>query len=190
MAAAGRRSRVACRLPAALSSAPSALAARAALSSAPSALAGQAARGLCTGFPSTPKWQKLGEPAGPLRGAHGQTSPPGRRWASLSPARRGPIRAATGRRRCGCAASHRPHTPLRPALPPAEYATLEVWDTSEVDALAGHLKRERARLFEVYRVAKEEQRKVVWKDAQFDLRRLDRLEGWVEQVRKDPRRAW
>jgi hypothetical protein len=61
---------------------------------------------------------------------------------------------------------------------------------SELDALAAHLKRERARLFEVYRVAKEEQRKVVWKDAQFDLRRLDRLEGWVERVRKDPRRAW
>ena len=71
-----------------------------------------------------------------------------------------------------------------------DYATLEVWDTAEVDALAEHLKQERMRLFNVYRVAKEEQRKVVWRDAQFDLRRLDRLEGWVAQVKKDPRRNW
>ena len=36
-----------------------------------------------------------------------------------------------------------------------------MWDTAEVDALAEHLKGERLRLFDVYRVAKEEQRKVV-----------------------------
>jgi len=72
----------------------------------------------------------------------------------------------------------------------ADYPALEVWDTTEVDALAEHLKSERLRLHEVYRVAKEEQRKVLWKDAQFDLKRMDRLEKWILHVKKDGRRTW
>jgi hypothetical protein len=169
----------------------SALAGQAALRLAPSALTGQAARRLCSGFPATPKWQKLGESGGGGAAQLRSAARTGCRasLADFAPpsAQRAAIPAATGDR---FHARPSPHTPLPPPRPPAEYATLEVWDTSEVDALAAHLKRERARLFDVYRVAKEEQRKVVWKDAQFDLRRLDRLEGWVEQVRKDPRRAW
>ena len=108
-----------------------------------------------------------------------------------------------------------------PASPPwqrVKYAELEVWDSAELVALSAHLVSERARLHEVYRVAKLEQRKVaaaerrretsrpppsrltctppapllqvLWKDAQFDLRRLDRLEGWIETIKRDTRRTW
>ena len=50
-----------------------------------------------------------------------------------------------------------------PASPPwqrVKYAELEVWDSAELVALSAHLVSERARLHEVYRVAKLEQRKV------------------------------
>ena len=67
---------------------------------------------------------------------------------------------------------------------------LEVYDSSELDALETHLDTERVRLRDTYRIAKEEQRKVIWKNAQFDLKRIDTVEQWVTQVRKDTRRTW
>lgn len=73
---------------------------------------------------------------------------------------------------------------------PADYPALEVWDTSELDAFEDQLKAERERLGEVFRIAKEEKRKVIWKNAQFDLKKVDRIEGWIREIRKDTRRTW
>ena len=73
---------------------------------------------------------------------------------------------------------------------PADHPALEVWDTSELDAFEDQLKAERERLGEVFRIAKEEKRKVIWKNAQFDLKKVDRIEGWIREIRKDTRRTW
>ena len=72
----------------------------------------------------------------------------------------------------------------------ADYPALEVWDTSELDAFEDQLKAERERLGEVFRIAKEEKRKVIWKNAQFDLKKVDRIEGWIREIRKGTRRTW
>ena len=50
--------------------------------------------------------------------------------------------------------------PVSPPWQRVKYAELEVWDSAELVALSAHLVSERARLHEVYRVAKLEQRKV------------------------------
>ena len=72
----------------------------------------------------------------------------------------------------------------------ADYPALEVWDTPELDTFGDQLKAERERLSEVFRIAKEEKRKVIWKNAQFDMKKVDRIEGWIKEIRKDERRAW
>ena len=69
-------------------------------------------------------------------------------------------------------------------------ATLEVMDTAELVALNGNLSLERKRLRELYRIAKEERRPVIAKNAQFDLMRIDKCERWIRSVMKDTRRTW
>jgi len=69
-------------------------------------------------------------------------------------------------------------------------ATLEVMDTAELMALNKHLSYERKRLRELYRIAKEERRPVIAKNAEFDLMRIDKCERWIRHVLKDTRRTW
>ena len=63
-------------------------------------------------------------------------------------------------------------------------------DTAELVALNGNLSLERKRLRELYRIAKEERRPVIAKNAQFDLMRIDKCERWIRSVMKDTRRTW
>ena len=71
-----------------------------------------------------------------------------------------------------------------------DYKTLVVWDSHELDQLEKNLLDEKQRLFLVYEKAKIEKRKVVWKNAQFDLKRIERVVDTISKVRKDPDREW
>ena len=63
-----------------------------------------------------------------------------------------------------------PQTTLR-----TDYRTLEVWDSSRLEELEGVLATETQRLQGVYHIAKEEKRPVIWKNAQFDLKRIEKV---------------
>ena len=78
----------------------------------------------------------------------------------------------------------------KPTLALADYPTLEVWDTTDRDALASQLESERVRLTDVFHLAREEKRPVIWKNARFDMKKVDRITGWLHQIRKDPRITW
>ena len=84
--------------------------------------------------------------------------------------------------------THSPHLPL--GWKRLDYPQLEVWDTAELVELQAQLVEERARLQAVHAAAKEEKRKVIWKNAELDLIKLIKLEGWIETVKKDDRRTW
>ena len=86
--------------------------------------------------------------------------------------------------------ARRPHLTWRLTHPCAAYTDFEVWDTAELVALQAQLVEERARLQAVHAAAKEEKRKVIWKNAELDLIKLIKLEGWIETVKKDDRRTW
>ena len=73
---------------------------------------------------------------------------------------------------------------------PADFPTLEVWDSAEREALAGQLESERVRLTRVFHVAKEEQRPVIWKNARFDMQKIDKISTWLHNIGKDPRVTW
>ncbi len=88
----------------------------------------------------------------------------------------------------GGGVTHSPHLPL--GWKRLDYPQLEVWDTAELVALQAQLVEERARLQAVHAAAKEEKRKVIWKNAELDLIKLIKLEGWIETVKKDDRRTW
>jgi len=68
--------------------------------------------------------------------------------------------------------------------------TLEVMDTSELDSLVQLSVHERERLTELRDVAKAQQRKVLRVNCDLDIKRVDRLSGWIEHVKKDARRKW
>ena len=67
---------------------------------------------------------------------------------------------------------------------------LEVWDTSELDSLQDLFGAERNRLAEERQLAKEQQRKVLRVNCELDMKRIDKINGFVEHVRKDKRRTW
>ncbi len=67
---------------------------------------------------------------------------------------------------------------------------LEVFDTSELKSLQTLLGQERERMIEQRAVAKEQRRKVLRVDCDLAIKRIDRLNGWVEHVFKDGRRTW
>ena len=70
------------------------------------------------------------------------------------------------------------------------YPQLEVFDSSELQALQGLLKQERVRVEETRLAAKEGQRKVLRVNCDLDLKRIDRLSAWAETVQQDARRTW
>ena len=88
----------------------------------------------------------------------------------------------------GGGVTHSPHLPL--GWKRLDYPQLEVWDTAELVELQAQLVEERARLQAVHAAAKAEKRKVIWKNAELDLIKLIKLEGWIETVKKDDRRTW
>ena len=67
---------------------------------------------------------------------------------------------------------------------------LEVFDTSELKSLQTLLGQERGRMIEQRAVAKEQQRKVLRVDCELDIKRIDRILGWVDSALKDKRREW
>lgn len=72
----------------------------------------------------------------------------------------------------------------------AAVPTLEVMDTSELDSLIDLSTKERERLVELRVVAKAQQRKVLRVNCDLDIKRVDRLQGWIAHCKKDKRRAW
>ena len=77
-----------------------------------------------------------------------------------------------------------------PSWKKLDYRTLEVWDSSRLEELEGVLATETQRLQGVYNIAKEEKRPVIWKNAQFDLKRIEKVAKMIKLVRKDERRTW
>ena len=72
----------------------------------------------------------------------------------------------------------------------ADYTKLEVFDSMELKSLEALLSEERARVVEKRELAKEQQRKVLRVDCDLDLKRIDRINKWVEHIHKDTRRTW
>ena len=83
---------------------------------------------------------------------------------------------------------HPPHTPAHTHA--ADYKSLEVWDTADVVRLEEQLADERGRLLQVYAKAKHEERPVIWKNAKFDVTKVDRILGWLKTIQSDQRREW
>jgi len=65
-----------------------------------------------------------------------------------------------------------------------------VFDTSELNSLQQLLADERDRAQETRQVAKQQQRKVLRVDCELDIKRIDRILGWVDSALKDKRREW
>ena len=72
----------------------------------------------------------------------------------------------------------------------AEVPALEVMDTSELDSLIELSAQEKVRLTELRVVAKAQQRKVLRVNCDLDMKRVDRLHGYIDHVQKDKRRLW
>ena len=72
----------------------------------------------------------------------------------------------------------------------ADYRKLQVFDTSELKSLQALLSDERDRVASQREIAKEEQRKVLRVDCDLDLKRIDRINKWVEHIYNDSRRTW
>ena len=63
-------------------------------------------------------------------------------------------------------------------------------DTSELRSLSVLLTEEADRLTEMRASAKEQQRKVLRVNCEMDLKRVAKVEMWLEHIHKDPRRTW
>ena len=74
---------------------------------------------------------------------------------------------------------------MRAAVP-----KLEVMDTSELDSLVELSTKERERLVELRAVAKAQQRKALRVNCDLDIKRVDRLQGWIDHCKRDKRRLW
>jgi hypothetical protein len=72
----------------------------------------------------------------------------------------------------------------------SDYQALEVFDTSDLKALEQLLAAERTKVAEVRSTAQEQQRKVLRVNCDLDLKRIDRIEKWLEHIYKDTRRTW
>lgn len=71
-----------------------------------------------------------------------------------------------------------------------EYKTLQVWDTSELEVLEKQLKKENVRLQEVHRIGREENRRVMWRSAYYDMKAVERVQKLIEHAYEDPHRKW
>ena len=67
---------------------------------------------------------------------------------------------------------------------------LEVMDTSELESLVELSAKEKERVTELRVVAKAQQRKVLRVNCDLDIKRLERLNGYIAHVMKDARRMW
>ena len=67
---------------------------------------------------------------------------------------------------------------------------LEVMDTSELKSMQELLAKERVAAEEQFAIGKAEQRKVLKVNAQLTIRKIDKIQGWIELVLKNPRREW
>jgi len=108
--------------------------------------------------------------------------------------RRAPALAARPRSLALRSLSTLPAEPTFSQLPPnwrkLDYPALEVMDTSELKSLQDLLAREHERVT-VQRVdAKEQQRKVLRVECDLDLKRIAKIETWIEAVQRDSRRNW
>ena len=72
----------------------------------------------------------------------------------------------------------------------AAVPTLEVMDTSELVSLVELSAKERERLIELRVVAKAQQRKKLRVNCDLDIKRVDRLNGYIDHVKRDKRRSW
>lgn len=67
---------------------------------------------------------------------------------------------------------------------------IEVMDTSELKSMQELLAKERVAAEEQFAIGKAEQRKVLKVNAQLTIRKIDKIQGWIELVLKDPQREW
>ena len=67
---------------------------------------------------------------------------------------------------------------------------LEVMDTSELKSMQELLAKERVAAEEQFAIGKAEQRKVLKVNAEMTIRKIDKIQGWIELVLKNPRREW
>ena len=65
-----------------------------------------------------------------------------------------------------------------------------MFDSTELHSLQVLLSEERTRVVEQRKIAKEQQRKVLRVDCDLDLKRIDKINTWVEHIHKDTRRTW
>ena len=65
-----------------------------------------------------------------------------------------------------------------------------MFDTSELKSLQKLLAEEREKAVAARAVAKEQQRKVLKVDMDLDLKKIDKINMWVENIFKDSRRTW
>jgi hypothetical protein len=72
----------------------------------------------------------------------------------------------------------------------AEVPQLEVMDTSELKSMQELLAKERVAAEEQFAIGKAEQRKVLKVNAQLTIRKIDKIQGWIELVLKNPQREW
>ncbi|KOO29207.1 hypothetical protein Ctob_008144 [Chrysochromulina tobinii] len=70
------------------------------------------------------------------------------------------------------------------------YQELEVFDTSELRSLQSLLEQERVRVTEQRAIAKEQQRKVLRVECDLDLKRIAKIEMWLNVIFNDKRRTW
>uniref|UniRef100_A0A6T8ATW4 Uncharacterized protein n=1 Tax=Prymnesium polylepis TaxID=72548 RepID=A0A6T8ATW4_9EUKA len=70
------------------------------------------------------------------------------------------------------------------------YAQMVVWDADELRQLQKDLETERESAARKRDVAITEQRKVMRKNAIFELQQIERINTWIERIYKDTRRAW
>ena len=67
---------------------------------------------------------------------------------------------------------------------------IEVMDTSELKSMQELLAKERVAAEEQFAIGKAEQRKVLKVNAQLTIRKIDKIQGWIELVLKNPQREW
>ena len=65
-----------------------------------------------------------------------------------------------------------------------------MFDTSELKSLQKLLAEEREKAVAARAVAKEQQQKVLKVDMDLDLKKIDKINMWVENIFKDSRRTW
>tara|TARA_B110001452_G_scaffold192590_1_gene162606 strand:+ start:501 stop:698 length:198 start_codon:yes stop_codon:yes gene_type:complete len=65
-----------------------------------------------------------------------------------------------------------------------------VQDTDELKQLQASIEAETQRMVAVMDTAKEENRPVLRKNAEFDMKKLDAISHWINQIYKDGRRTW